>query len=86
MRDYKFQQKEWPLRKPRRSPVKAILKILTVCVLATVGYTAYQWFAAAPKESKPTINTNRQIIPLQIPPNKADLSTASPAETASEVR
>lgn len=66
--------------------MKAILKILGVCVLAAVGYTAYQWFAAAPRESEPTINTNRQIIPLTIPPNRADSSTAPPAETASEAR
>ena len=66
--------------------MKAILKILGLCVLAAAGYTAYQWFATSTSESAPAIDTNRQIIPLKIPPNRADSATAPTAGTASEAR
>lgn len=66
--------------------MKAILKILGVCVLAAAGYSAYQWFATSPSESAPAIDRNRQIIPLTIPPNRADSANDPPEETASDAR
>jgi uncharacterized BrkB/YihY/UPF0761 family membrane protein len=71
MRDYKIQQAEWPLRKNRRSMMKTILMILGILVLASAGYTGYQWLVSLPKENAPQVDANSRIIPLQLPPNRA---------------
>lgn len=85
MRDYKIQQKKWPLRKNRGSAMKTVLKIFGFCVVAGAGFVGYQWFAALPKANEPKIDANSRIVPLKIPPNRFD-AVKPPAEIANEAR
>ncbi len=82
MRDYKFQKKEWPVRKNKKSATTIILKIMIVGAIVGGGYFAYQWFNSLPKDDSPQVDSNTRIIPLPIPPKR---SNSSPMATDNAV-
>ena len=69
MRDYKFQQREWPLRKKKSGARQVLFKALAILLSAAVGYTGFEWFKNTQTEKQEEGKPTSQIIPLPIPPH-----------------
>jgi len=72
MRDYKTKPQEWPTSKERNPVMRMLVNLIGVVAVAAATYFGYQWFSSTPKDNAAPIDKNSRIIPLQLPPLKAN--------------
>lgn len=86
MRDYKFQQREWPLRKKKTGARQALFKVLAILVTAAIGYMGFEWFKSTQTEKQEEEKPTAQIIPLPIPPHDSTRANGTTTQPAPEIR
>ena len=81
MRDYKFKQTEWPIRKKSSGLQKKLVRALLLLVVVAAGYALYQWIPSSGMLPAPAMETDPNVIPLELPPKPA--TAALPGQTPS---